>query len=327
MDRIGLVLLGSGSIAAYREAARRAEDRGFDAVWIAEDYFFRDSVSTAVAIAGATESIEVGIFVNPYTRHPALIAMCAASVDEVSDGRVAVGIGAGSPSVMDRIVDQRAPVQSVRECAEIVRRLLREDVVSHDGRRFSIDSVSLGASPTLSYLGECSDYRAEIPLHVGAKGPRILELAGEVGDGLLTSIGQTPAQVGASIETALANRSAGASGFETTAFVFATADADLARRFAGAKFGAPHERDYVRSADVDDDRLAAIQATVKSEGIDAAADLVTPGMVDSIVATPDGGTALLDRFVDAGVDVPAITYTGTEPVEEVLAIGADWRSG
>ena len=76
--------------------AKLAEELGFGTWWVPEDYFFRGAFTLAAAAAAATSRIKIGIGVlNPYTRHPAMIAMEFGALDEVSDGRAILGLGRG----------------------------------------------------------------------------------------------------------------------------------------------------------------------------------------------------------------------------------------
>lgn len=169
-----------GTIDPGRSAAlaAAADEAGFRTVWFAENPFQRGVLPAASASAVATRSIAIGIGVfNPFNRHPSLMAMEIAALDELAGGRAILGIGAGVPSVIGRFAGFERPVAAMRDSLAILRGMLAGGTVNHAGTVFSADAVSLGFAPR----------RRDLPIHVAAMGPRMLRLAGEIGDGVLIS--------------------------------------------------------------------------------------------------------------------------------------------
>ena len=183
-EELGLGLVRTSAPAKMGEWASLAEDLGFDSVWIAEDYFQGGAFSVATACALATSRVRLGIgVVNPYTRHPALIAMETASLDILSKGRVTLGLGTGNPGWMRQMgVDFGAPLSALREASYLVRRLLKGEEVTFSGQCFSLNGVQLD-NPA---------YSQRVPIYLGVKGPKNLkmsgEMLGEVADGVHLSI-------------------------------------------------------------------------------------------------------------------------------------------
>lgn len=170
----------------FVRSAKLAEELGFGTWWVPEDYFFRGAFSLAAAVAAATSRIKIGIGVlNPYTRHPAMIAMEFGALDEISDGRAILGVGAGVKDWMEgRLhVSYTRPMTAMRETIDIVRAMFRRETVSYKGRVFNTDGVKFSFAP----------HRSEIPIHLGVLGPKNLELAGETADGVLLSVMTSPA--------------------------------------------------------------------------------------------------------------------------------------
>jgi len=166
--------------------AKLAEELGFGAWWVPEDYFFRGAFSLAGAVAAATSKIKIGIGVlNPYTRHPAMTAMEFGALDEISQGRAILGLGAGLKDWIDgRLhIPYTRPMTAMRETIDIVRAMFRGETVSHQGRVFNTAGVKFNFAPQ----------RSEIPIHLGVLGPKNLELAGEIADGVLLSVMTSPA--------------------------------------------------------------------------------------------------------------------------------------
>jgi 5,10-methylenetetrahydromethanopterin reductase len=157
--------------------AQAAEAAGFRGIWFAENPFARGTLATAGACAAATNlRIGAGVF-NPYSRHPALIAMEVGALDELSGGRVSVGIGSGIGFAVERMgFAYGRPLTTLREAVMILRALLRGDEVTHHGAAFTVRNVKL-------------DYqaRADIPICMAGRGQRSLLACAEVGDGLIVS--------------------------------------------------------------------------------------------------------------------------------------------
>lgn len=192
LPEIGLRLSGALDPRRCVELAKAAEDAGLASVWFAENPFQRGVLATAGACAATTNRVRIGIgVVNPYTRHPAQIAMDFAALGELSGGRAVLGIGSGIAPPIARmgIVNDR-PVTAVREAIEIVRGLLAGNNVKIAGRVFRLDRVRLDFPPT-----------RQPPIYVAAGSDRALRTCGEIGDGFVISNMTPPRLAGRMIET------------------------------------------------------------------------------------------------------------------------------
>ncbi len=159
-------------------AALHAERHGFSTVWFAENPFQRGVLPAAAACAVATESIEIGIGVfNPFNRHPTLMAMEIGALDELSNGRAILGIGAGVPRTIGKFTPFEKVASAMRDTIAIVGPLLAGEEVVHAGKVFSADHVKLAFELP----------REGVPVYFAAMGERMLRLCGEAGDGLLIS--------------------------------------------------------------------------------------------------------------------------------------------
>jgi 5,10-methylenetetrahydromethanopterin reductase len=160
------------------ELASAAERAGFTAAWFAENAFARGILPAAAACAAATRRLRIGAGVfNPFSRHPTMMAMEIGALDELSDGRASIGIGAGIGSAVQKIgQNSEKPVIALRDTLAIVRPLLRGERVNYAGRAFSAREVKLDY-PT----------RHDIPMYLAGRGELTLKLAGEAADGLLIS--------------------------------------------------------------------------------------------------------------------------------------------
>ena len=162
-------------ISAYPRLAQAAESVGFDQFWVSDDLFLRGVWPILSACAVATERIELGTtIVNPYTLHPAEMAMQAASLDEMSNGRFNLGIAAGAGDFLEWVgLSQARPYTLISETLSVVRALFAGERVPFDGRE-------LTGWTDKAYLRFPS---RQIPLYIGAMSPRMLGLIGSAADG------------------------------------------------------------------------------------------------------------------------------------------------
>ena len=158
-------------VSAYPELARAAEAAGFDQFWVSHDLFLRSAPVILTACALATEQIQLGTCVlNPYTLHPAEIAMAAATMQEVSGGRFNLGIAAGAADFLGWVgIAHERPLARMREVIGQLRACLAGEAVP-------------GWEPQ-AYLRV--PVEQPIPIYLGATSPGMLRLAGELADGVL----------------------------------------------------------------------------------------------------------------------------------------------
>lgn len=162
-------------VAEYVRLAQAAEQVGIDQFWVSHDLFLRSAPVILAAIALATERIEIGTcIVNPYTLHPAEMAMMAATLDEVSEGRFNLGISSGAGEFLKWIgVTPEKPLTAVTETIHTLRKLFAGDKASFDGQFLKwTDEAYLRFHP-----------RRPIPIYIGALSPKMLGAIGEIADG------------------------------------------------------------------------------------------------------------------------------------------------
>ena len=179
-ERPRLAIRVSGAMEPRRsvELAVRAEAHGFESVWFAENLFDRGILPAAAASAAATRRVRIGLGVLiPYNRHPTLAAMEAAALDELSEGRAIIGIGASISDLIRQFGAPKKPTSALRDTVRIMRGLLDGEEVRHAGEVFSADGVKLGFPRTA----------APVPIFVAAMADRSLQVCGELADGLVIS--------------------------------------------------------------------------------------------------------------------------------------------
>lgn len=170
-----------GSARQIVKLAVLAEQAGFDYVWFPHDTFMQNTWVLTTAVAEHTSRINIcTIGTNPYTSDPSEIATYIATLDELSEGRAVLGLGLHTAEMVEWTgIEAKNHLTRTREAIEIVRALLRGEVVSYQGREFSwCDQCYLRFKP----------WRAEIPIYVVAFGPDYLALSGAIGDGSLPMI-------------------------------------------------------------------------------------------------------------------------------------------
>jgi len=174
----GVLLMGDLSAEDLASLARQVEDWGYDYIWLADERFFREIYSCLTLCALNTKKIQIGVCVtDPYSRHPALTAMAIATLDEISEGRAVLGIGAGVSGFGELGIDRARPALAMREMVGLVRKLMTGENVDFQGRMVQFNHGALNFTPV----------RADLPIYVASNAPRGLQVAGELADGAIIS--------------------------------------------------------------------------------------------------------------------------------------------
>jgi F420-dependent oxidoreductase-like protein len=211
----------------FKESAAQAaelEKAGLDIAWVAEAYGF-DGVSLMGYLAAKTETITIAAGILPiYTRTPTLLAMTAAGIDALSDGRFILGLGASGPQVIEGFhgLQYDKPLGRTREIIDICRQVWkREGPVTHDGPIYHLplpEGQGTGLGKPLKIIAK--PVRAEIPIYVAALGEKNVALTAELADGWLP-IFYYPEKVkevfGPSLDAGAAKRSADLAPLEISA--------------------------------------------------------------------------------------------------------------
>lgn len=178
--RAALYLQDAHSLREAMEHVKEAERLGFEAVWQAESRLVREATVPMAAYASVTERIKVGSgVVASWTRNPALLASTFSTLDDLAPGRILLGIGAWWDPLARKVgIHRRRPLLQMREVVEAVRALLADQKVTYEGEFVHLDGVEL------DYVFQ--ERRAkEVPIYIGATGMKMMELAGEIADGVV----------------------------------------------------------------------------------------------------------------------------------------------
>jgi len=330
--RVGLYLQDKHPIRDGMRYAAYAEERGFEAVWQAESRLVREATVPMAAFAATTSRIRIGSgVVNNWTRNAGLLAATFVTLDDLAPGRIMLGIGAWWEPLATKVgVDRRKPLLAMRETVEVVRRLIAMENVSFHGEFVNVDDIQIDI-----VHGDRSP--RNVPIYVGATGMQMMELAGEIGDGVLLNYLVGPKYN----ETALEHLAAGAAragraveDIDRPQLVVCSLDEDrdialdrareLVTQYLGQQ---PH---IGKASGVDQSVLDEIAKVLTwpagPEEIRAAMALVPDDIVQMVTAsgTPDECRAKVREYVDAGCTCP-ILYPLGDDVEAMIDAFADGR--
>jgi len=307
------------------ELARRAEDEwGYDAIWMAETAG-PDSFALAGAMSQATSRIEIGTAIVPvYNRTPAVLAMSAGTLDQLSGGRFILGLGSSSHAIMRdwNGADFRAPLGHVRESVAIIRSALSGEKTNFEGKHFRSKGLRLGSLP-----------KQPMRIYLAALREKMLNLAGEIGEGLIINfqpLGAMPQIIEAYRAGATAaGRDATNDEVVCRFQVCVTDDKEKARAIVRMAFGgylsAPVYNKFLAWCGYEDE-AKAIAAGFAAKDRGAVAEAMHDELVDSIaiLGSPDECREQLAAFVAAGVTTPvlaplAVNAESAEKVFETFA--------
>jgi 5,10-methylenetetrahydromethanopterin reductase len=180
MTRVALYLQDAHPIRDGMGYAQHAEAAGFEAVWQAESRLVREATVPLAAFGAVTETIKLGSGVSAlWTRNAALLASTFSTLDDLAPGRAILGLGAWWEPLASKVgVDRRRPLLAMREIVTVCRALLNMETVSFDGEFVHLDGVEL------DYVHQ-ERVPKDLPIVIGATGMKMMELAGEIGDGVL----------------------------------------------------------------------------------------------------------------------------------------------
>lgn len=326
MDRLGTFFMTARTLADLEERVLTAERLGFDACGFPH-IAGRDAMATLAAIGPKTERIRLATGIVPiYTRTPVTMAQEAGLVNEALGGRFMLGIGTGHKDLVESWhgTPFTKPVEAMRDYLTIVRAAIRDSQVAYAGERFSASFGFMGFQP-----------QPDMKILVGALGPKMVQLAGEMADGVVLWL-STPEHISnvvmpnLKIGAARAGRSL--DGFEIFPCLFAAPGPDRAsgrdavRRQLFIYAQLPSYRNAIISAGFVED-LAAFDAGIALQDLPRALAGLSDHLIDRLAATGDDEqlAETIGAFMDAGATVPGVGpvggydgYSGTKTSLEQL---------
>ena len=180
INRAALYLQDAHDLRDGLEIVKYAEARGFEAVWQAESRLVRDAIVPMAAYAAVTNHIKVGSgVINNWTRNIGLLAATFLTLDDLAPNRVICGIGAWwDPLAKNVGIERRKPLTAMRETVTVLRRLLNMERVTFEGEFIHVHEIEL----------DVVHGRREprnVPIYIGPTGQQMMELAGEICDGVV----------------------------------------------------------------------------------------------------------------------------------------------
>lgn len=176
MSRLAAFLPAVKTLPESLSLAKAAERFGYESIWLSQLPDARDAALVAAAYAAATERVRFGLGVLPiYTRHPTAMVQVSATLDEMTGGRLILGLGVSHKVTVESMwgLHLESPVEAMREYLTIVQTSLRDGGCRFDGRYFKAKWSYSAPRPQ------------KLPVMIAALGPRMLELAGEMADGVV----------------------------------------------------------------------------------------------------------------------------------------------
>jgi len=180
MQKVALYLQDSHDLRDGLDYARYAEKMGFDAIWQAESRLVRDAIVPMAAYAAVTEKIRIGSgVINNWTRNIGLLASTFLTLDDLAPNRIICGIGAWwDPLAKNVGIDRKKPLTAMRETIDVLRRLLNMERVTFAGEFINVTGIEL----------DIVHGRKEprfVPIYIGATGDNMMEMTGEIADGVV----------------------------------------------------------------------------------------------------------------------------------------------
>jgi probable F420-dependent oxidoreductase len=295
------------------ETARRAErEWGYPAIWLAETNG-PDSFALGGAIAGVTSHVTIGTAIVPaYNRTPAVLAMSAATLAELSQDRFVLGIGSSSHAIIEdwNGIPFELPLTRVRETVTVLRQALAGRKTDFEGKTLRSKGFRLGNPPA-----------RPVPIYLAALREKMLALAGEIGDGVIVNLFPASAlpQMLAAVRAGAARAGRDASGLELVCRfqVAVTDDVPAARnllRLAFASyFAQPVYNAFLRWCGFEAEARAVKEAFARGDR-QASAAALSDAMIDriAILGPAERCREQIAEFVAAGVTTPVISPLATD---------------
>lgn len=318
MDRVALYLQDSHELRDGLEYVRYAEERGFEAAWQAESRLVRDAIVPMAAYAAVTKTIKIGSgVINNWTRNIGLLAATFLTLDDLAPDRIICGIGAWWDPLASNVgIQRRKPATAMRETVEVMRRLLNMERVTFHGEFHNVDGIELD-------VVHGRRQPRHIPILIGATGDQMMELTGEIADGLVLNYCVPPQYNDRALELlerGLKRSGRSLEGFDRPQLVVCSVDLDHERAIDTTKMllcqylaQQPH---IAKASGVSQEVVEKIQAILgwpaTREQILKAKHLVPDELVDRITAsgTPEEARRKVDEYRKHGATCPVLYPAG-----------------
>jgi len=295
---------GNVNVKQVVNFCKLAESKDIDFAWITNHYNNRHCYAVLAAVAQATTTIKMGPgIMNSFTDTPAAMASFFCTLNEISDGRATLGIGPGDLSTLPKIaIHGEKPVAHLEEAVIQIRKLCAGEQVGKAGLKyFDYDGAKL-TGVTLP------DKKKGVPIYIGAQGPKVLELAGKIGDGALINA-SNPKDFHVAIPIIKkATESVGKKNFDIGAYTAMSIDksekkARNAAKIVAAFIAAGSPPELLTRHGLDLDNVAKIKAALGKFDFKSVGELVGDKEIDAftIAGTPEMVKAKCEDLTKAGV--------------------------
>ncbi|MGA2161852.1 MAG: 5,10-methylenetetrahydromethanopterin reductase [Methanoregula sp.] len=295
---------GNVNVKQVVNFCKLAENKDIDFAWITNHYNNRHCYAVLAAVAQATTTIKMGPgIMNSFTDTPAAMASFFCTLNEISDGRATLGIGPGDLSTLPKIAIQgEKPVARLEEAVVQIRKLCAGEQVNKSGMKFfDYDGAKL-TGVTLP------DKKKGVPIYIGAQGPKVLELAGKVGDGALINA-SNPKDFHIAIPIIKkASDAVGKKNFDVGAYTAMSIDrsekkARNAAKIVAAFIAAGSPEALLTRHGLDLNNVAKIKAALGKFDFKSVGELVGDKEIDAftIAGTPEMVKAKCEDLTKAGV--------------------------
>jgi 5,10-methylenetetrahydromethanopterin reductase len=316
--RMALYLQDAHDLREGLDYVRYAEEKGFEAVWQAESRLVRDAIVPMAAYAAVSNKIKVGSgVINNWTRNIGLLASTFLTLDDLAPDRIICGIGAWwDPLAMNVGIRRKKPLKAMRETVEILRRLLNMERVTYHGEFHQVNEIEL----------DVVHGRREprnVPIMIGATGPKMMELTGKIADGAVLNYCVPPEYNDRALDLLESGaKSVGKTidDIDRPQLVVCSVDHDHERAIDTTKMllcqylaQQPH---IAKASEVSEDVVAQIQSILgwpaTHEQIEQAKHLVPDDLVYRITAsgTPEEARSKVKEYVDRGATCPILYPVG-----------------
>jgi 5,10-methylenetetrahydromethanopterin reductase len=330
-QRVALYLQDAHPIRDGMEYVKYAEEKGFEAVWQAESRLVRDAVVPMAAFAAVTDRIKVGSgVINNWTRNAALIAQTYLTLDDLAPDRMILGIGAWWDPLASNVgIDRKSPLTAMREVVEVVRRLLHAEEVTFHGEYVNVTGIQLD-------VVHGRKGPRNVPIYIGATGPKMLELTGEIGDGVVLNYLVKPEYNDMALD--MLEQGAKKAGktlddIDRPQLVVCSMDEDRRKGLDGAKklvtqylAQQPH---FAKALGADESMVNAIKSRLgwpaTEEEIESAMEFVPDEMVQMVAAagSPEECKVKVQEYIDRGCTCPILYPLGPDVKAMIDAFSED----
>ena len=318
MERVALYLQDSHDLRDGMDCVRYAESQGFEAVWQAESRLVRDAIVPMAAYAAVTERIKVGsAVINNWSRNIGLLASTFLTLDDLAPNRILCGIGAWwDPLAKNVGIERKKPLTAMRETVTVLRRLLNMERVTFDGEFIHVEGIELD-------VVHGRRESRNVPILIGATGDQMMELAGEIADGVVLNYCAPPEHNDRAME--LIEKGAQKFGrrleqIDRPQLIVCSVDEDHDKAIEASKMllcqylaQQPH---IAKSSGVSQDVVVGIQSILgwpaTKEQIEKAKYLVPDELVNRITAsgTPGEACAKVQEYIRRGCTSPILYSAG-----------------